>query len=104
MAFQKGQSGNPNGRKPGVPNKITTETRVLFKAMLEDLAPQVKKWIRRTAKCDPGKAAELTLKLAEFCLPKLQRMTVDLTTIPIEEIAAEVERREAELDAQTAQA
>ncbi len=39
MAFKKGQSGNPNGRKPGVPNKITTETRVLFKAMLEDFSP-----------------------------------------------------------------
>jgi len=56
----------------------------------------VEKWIRRTAEKDPGKAAELTLKLAEFCLPKLQRLSIDLTKIPIEEIAAELERRDAE--------
>ena len=27
MAFKKGQSGNPSGRKPGVSNKITKELR-----------------------------------------------------------------------------
>jgi len=84
------------GRKRGTPNKATAEARALFSAMLEDLAPQVEKWIRKTAKYDPGKAAEITLKLAEFFIPKMQRLTIDLTKIPIEEIAAELARREGE--------
>ncbi|SRR5712692_8330039 len=84
------------GRRRGTPNKATAEARALFRAMLEDLAPQVEKWIRKTAEEDPGKAADLTLKLAEFHIPKLQRLAIDLTNIPIEEILAELVRREAE--------
>jgi|SRR5713101_9247385 len=84
------------GRKRGTPNKATAEARALFGAMLEDLAPQVEKRIRKTAEEDPGKAAEITLKLAEFFIPKMQRLTIDLTNIPIEKIAAELARREGE--------
>jgi len=54
------------GRKKGTANKATAEARALFKVMLEDLAPQVEKWITKTAEEDPGKAADLTLKLAEL--------------------------------------
>ncbi len=29
MTFKPGQSGNPNGRKPGTPNKLTAEIKAL---------------------------------------------------------------------------
>ena len=37
MAFQKGQSGNPAGRKKGVPTKLTQSVRDAFKAAFDEL-------------------------------------------------------------------
>ena len=96
MPFAKGQSGNPKGRKRGQPNRVTREAREVFKAIFDRLAPKVEGWIRKTAETDPAKAADLLLRIAEHFIPKLQRLTVDLTKIPIEEIAAELARRERE--------
>ncbi len=79
----------------GTPNKATAESRALFKAMLEDLAPQMENWIRLGAEEDPLQAASLVLRLAEFHIPKIQRMTLDITQVSLAEILAELKRREA---------
>lgn len=67
----------------------------MFKVAFTGLVPDLQAWIRAAAKKDPGKGADLTLRLAEFYVPRLQRMTIDLTKMPLEEIAAELARREA---------
>ncbi len=89
------------GRKKGIPNKITAEYRLLTRALFERRFGEMDELIGmvrdgdKTRAADPKGAAELTLRLAEFFIPKLRRLNIDLTQIPIEEIVAELERREA---------
>ena len=49
MPFVKGQSGNPKGRKKGVPTRATAEAKAIFKKMLDGLAPEVEGWLRECA-------------------------------------------------------
>jgi len=44
-----------------------------------------------------GRAKGTVLKVAEFYVPKLQRLNIDLTKVALEDIAAELARREAEV-------
>lgn len=86
------------GRTKGVPNKVTSAARESFALMFDSLAPDVETWIRQTANGwdnevtvgrgenatttikrvgkDPGKAADLALRLAEYHIPKLGRTEV----------------------------
>ena len=75
MAFEKGQSGNSTGRKPGTPNNATATAREAISAALD--------------KADAGRLAaaldtltgkeyiDAYVKLAEFVTPKLQRTALD---------------------------
>lgn len=91
------KSGNA-GRRKGVPNKATSETRKFFADFLEknradmqhdleavrtghvvhDEATNKEGVTIKTARVvrqpDPARAIELLLSVAEFCLPKLQRV------------------------------
>lgn len=82
------------GRKKGTVNKVTGEARETFRKIFEGLAPEAEDWIRETAEGktetivgedgsektvqsvspDPGKAADLLLKMAEYHIPKLGRI------------------------------
>lgn len=44
MAFQKGRSGNPNGRTVGTVNRVTVELRALFGQLVND--PQYQRKLR----------------------------------------------------------
>lgn len=59
-----------------MPNKVTGEVREVFKKIFDRLAPQAQNWIARAAEEDPGRGADLLLRLAEFHIPKLGRTEI----------------------------
>lgn len=77
--------------------KIQAEVKLMIKQMLDGLMPDLEGYIRQTAETDPGKAAELLIRLAEFEVPKLGRMDVKVAQISDHELLLELERREREL-------
>lgn len=92
------------GRKKGVPNRLTSTARAAFLATFGKLEGDLETWIRQTAEgtqrvimvkgdavldakgkpityqdgADPGKAADLVIRMAEYHFPKLGRTEVDL--------------------------
>lgn len=78
MAAPKG-TRPPNagkGRKKGVPNRATTDVREAFKQLIEGSVGDLRGWLKRVARKNPGKALEVVGKLAEFVVPKLARTEV----------------------------
>ena len=74
--FQKGQSGNPNGRPKGASDMDTRKIRVAFHNLLENNLDNISLWLAQVAAKDPQKAVDLTLKLSEFIIPKLARQEI----------------------------
>lgn len=94
--FKAGNTGG--GRRKGVPNKVTSDTRKFFadfveknrarmQVLLDKVADgafvtdktthpdgSVTEVLRTVIEPNPAKALELILDVAEFCLPKLQRV------------------------------
>lgn len=74
---------NRSGRKPGIPNKATSEFRHAVASLLDANRDNFGRWLTLVAegdgadvKPDPGKALDLVAKLAEFAAPKLARTEV----------------------------
>lgn len=64
------------GRVKGTPNKLTAEAREAFRLVYDKQLPRLDGWLRRTAKENPGKAAELVVRMAEHFVPKLAHTTI----------------------------
>ena len=75
MAFEKGYSGNPTGRKPGTPNKATSTARQVISDVLAgtDAATLQAKLVS----LDGKEFIDAYVKLAEFVTPKLQRTALE---------------------------
>jgi len=74
------------GRKPGVPNKATTEAREAIKQLLDANLPYLQTWLTSTAEGiyddlagkwivqpNPAKACEIVNNMVEYAVPKLAR-------------------------------
>jgi len=82
MAFKKGQSGNPAGRKPGTPNKFTSELRQRIESLLNDKFEQI---AADFEKLEPLERINAWTKLTDFVLPKLQRSEMEAVIHPTPE-------------------
>lgn len=88
------------GRVKGVPNRVSSAAREAFLATFQRLAPDLEVWLQQTANGwdeeievkprgggepvtvikrvgkDPGKAADLLIRMAEYHVPKQSRTEV----------------------------
>jgi hypothetical protein len=62
------------GRPAGVPNRATTQVREAFAALVEGNQSRLQEWLDRVAAENPKNALDMYLRLAEFVLPKPQRV------------------------------
>jgi hypothetical protein len=95
--FQKGKSGNPDGRPKDIPNKLTQTARELFVATLENQVDNIEQAFtdvlhgtkdendKVLTKPDPAKYLELYAKYAQYFVPKKLDIDVGgkiITVIP----------------------
>jgi len=73
--FQKGKSGNPDGRPIGAKDKRKTKIREVIGAALDNNADRVKDELDQLSGKD---FLDFYIKLLEFGLPKLQRQTIEI--------------------------
>ena len=71
MAFNKGISGNPTGRKPGITNKATAAAREVISAAPSGTGAATLQ--AKLAALEGKDFIDAYVKLAEFITPKLQR-------------------------------
>jgi hypothetical protein len=62
-----------SGRKPGTPNKVTTDVRKAIALIAQRNVENFEKWLREAAIEDPAKAAALFLQAIEYHIPKQAR-------------------------------
>lgn len=67
-------TGNPRGRPPGIPNRVSKEFKLAILDLLTRNGPKFDKWLQDCAAQDPGKALGLVANLAEFCYAKISRV------------------------------
>ena len=75
--FDKGKSGNPQGRPKGVENKVSQDARALFLSTLEGQVPNINKAFNDVKDIDPAKYLDLFCKYAQYFMPKKVDVTTD---------------------------
>ena len=72
MAFEPGESGIPEGRKPGSQNKYTKQIKEAFGLLLEGNLDNLSRWLEAVAAEDPKAALDIMMRMSERFVPKLR--------------------------------
>ena len=75
MPFQKGKSGNTEGRQKGSVNKTTSDIREAYTKLLGDNIEQLQKDF---AELDPKDRIKLFLDMSKYIIPTLKATELDL--------------------------
>lgn len=75
MPFEKGKSGNKNGRPKGSANKNTTVIRDAFSELLKDNLETIKEDFKTL---DPEKRVKLFLDMSKYIIPTLKATELDV--------------------------
>ena len=87
MPFEKGHSGNENGRPKGSSNKATSKVRDAYTKLLEDNLDQLKDDFKEL---EPKERIKLFLDMTKYIIPQLKASelkldddTIDRFNMPI---------------------
>lgn len=75
--LKKGQTNNPNGRKPGVPNKTTKEMKIMVNAIVSGQLPKIQATLEKLRTKEPEKYLDLLFRLMRFVLAQKTDVTSD---------------------------
>jgi hypothetical protein len=92
------------GRARGTPNRVTTDVRRAIAIFGQENVHRLQEWLDRIACEDPGKAADLYVRLLEYHVPRLARSEIaiqprdrsDLKRLSLKELEAILAEDEAE--------
>ena len=93
MAFQKGQSGNKNGRPKGAQNKTTAEIKEIITRIVGHQLEHIEKDLDKIRKTDPAEAMRLSSRFIDYVIPKQTRMELEgELTHRVEKVVIEIKK------------